>query len=175
MQVSKTTEILVGLFVASGLVALFFVAMQVSNLASLKASSDSYTVTARFANVGGLRVRAPVSVAGVKIGRVQRIDFDHKTFQAIVEMRIDPAYSSLPADTSASILTSGLLGEQYVGLSPGGAEETLKDGDELELTQSAMVLEQLISRFLFNKAEGGDAKAKSNTDGGSAAHSEAGG
>jgi phospholipid/cholesterol/gamma-HCH transport system substrate-binding protein len=159
MQVSRTTEILVGLFVALGLIALFFVAMQVSNLASLRAAQGSYTITARFANIGGLKVRAPVSVAGVKVGRVDRIGFDKKTFEAIVEMRIDPAYDTLPEDTSASILTAGLLGEQYVGLSPGGSEDTLKEGGEVELTQSAIVLEQVISRFLFSKAESGSEKS----------------
>jgi phospholipid/cholesterol/gamma-HCH transport system substrate-binding protein len=155
MHVSKTTEIWVGLFVAIGLVALFFVAIQVSNLGELRTAKDSYRVTARFENVGGLKVRAPVSVGGVTVGRVSDISFDNKTYEAVVEMRIDPAYNTLPVDTSASILTAGLLGEQYVGLAPGGSDERLKDGDELELTQSAIVLEQVISRFLFNKAESG--------------------
>ncbi|CAL1241726.1 outer membrane lipid asymmetry maintenance protein MlaD [Candidatus Methylocalor cossyra] len=154
MQASKTLELWVGLFVAIGLVALFFVAMQVSNLGELRAARGSYRITARFENIGSLKVRAPVSVAGVRVGRVSHIGFDNRTYEAIVEMRIDPAYDTLPADTSASILTAGLLGEQYIGLSPGGSEERLKDGDELELTQSAIVLEQVISRFLFNKAEG---------------------
>ena len=129
--------------------------MQVSNLAELRTAQDSYLLTARFENIGALKVRAPVSMAGVKVGRVSQIRFDHKTYQAIVEMRIDPAYNTLPEDTSASILTSGLLGEQYIGLSPGGSEDYLKDGDQLDLTQSAIILEQVISRFLFNKAESG--------------------
>lgn len=159
MRGSRAIEIWVGLFVAIGLVALFFVAMQVSNLGELRTTRGSYKVTARFENVGGLKVRAPVSIAGVTVGRVSRIAFDNQTFEAVVEMRIDPAYNSLPVDTSASILTAGLLGEQYVGLSPGSSEERLKDGDELDLTQSAIVLEQVISRFLFNKAgEGGAGK-----------------
>ena len=155
MQASRAIEIWVGLFVAISLVALFFVAMQVSNLAELRTAQGSYKVMARFENIGGLKVRAPVSVAGVVVGRVSHVGFDNKTYEAIVEMRIDPAYDTLPVDTSASILTAGLLGEQYIGLSPGGADEHLKDGDELELTQSAIILEQVISRFLFSKAEGG--------------------
>lgn len=154
MQASKTVEIWVGIFVAIGLVALFFVAMEVSNLAELRTTKGSFKVIARFENVGGLKVRAPVSVAGVTIGRVSAISFDNQTYEAVVEMRIDPSYDTLPVDTSASILTAGLLGEQYVGLSPGGSDDRLKDGDEIELTQSAIVLEQVISRFLFNKAEG---------------------
>jgi phospholipid/cholesterol/gamma-HCH transport system substrate-binding protein len=155
MQASRATEIWVGVFVAISLVALFFVAMQVSNLAELRTAQGSYLVTARFENIGGLKPRAPVSMAGVTVGRVSHIGFDNRTYEAIVEMRIDPAYDTLPADTSASILTAGLLGEQYIGLSPGGADEYLKDGDEVELTQSAIILEQVISRFLFSKAEGG--------------------
>lgn len=166
MQSSKAIEIWVGLFVAAGLIALFFLAMQVSNLAELKSNGDSYRIVARFENIGSLRVRAPVSVAGVTVGRVSAISFDNQTYEAVVEMRIDPKYDTLPIDTSASILTAGLLGEQYIGLSPGGAEEHLADGDEIELTQSAIVLEQVISRFLFNKAEGGGDKGSGSNDGG---------
>jgi phospholipid/cholesterol/gamma-HCH transport system substrate-binding protein len=159
MQSSKAIEIWVGLFVAAGLIALFFLAMQVSNLAELNSNGNSYKIVARFENIGSLRVRAPVSVAGVTIGRVSSISFDNQTYEAVVEMRIDPKYDTLPVDTSASILTAGLLGEQYIGLMPGGAEDHLTDGDEIELTQSAIVLEQVISRFLFNKAEGGGASS----------------
>lgn len=155
MQASRTVEIWVGVFVALGLLGLFFVAMQVSNLGEFRTAQGSYIVKARFGNIGGLRVRAPVSMAGVTVGRVERIGFDNQRYEAVVTMRIDPAYQTLPEDTSASILTAGLLGEQYVGLAAGGSEDFLKDGDEIELTQSAMVLEQLISRFLFNKAEEG--------------------
>ena len=155
MQASRAVEIWVGLFVALGLIALFFVAMQVSNLGEFRTAKGSYLVKAHFNNIGGLRVRAPVSMAGVTVGRVEHIGFDDQRYEAVVDMRIDPAFKTLPEDTSASILTAGLLGEQYVGLSAGGSDEYLKDGDEIELTQSAMVLEQLISRFLFNKAEEG--------------------
>jgi phospholipid/cholesterol/gamma-HCH transport system substrate-binding protein len=148
MQHTKTLDTMVGLFVASGIVALFFLAMQVSNLSTF-VSDESYVITARFENSGGLKVRAPVSIGGVRIGQVSGIDLDNTTFQSVVKMRIDKRYDSLPEDTSASILTSGLLGEQYVGLDAGGSEEHLKNGSELEITQSALVLEQLIGRFLF--------------------------
>ncbi|MGX2040943.1 outer membrane lipid asymmetry maintenance protein MlaD [Methylocaldum sp. MU1018] len=169
MQASKAVEIWVGLFVAAGLIALFFLAMQVSNLAELKSDDDSYKIVARFENIGSLRVRAPVSMAGVRVGRVNAISFDNQTYEAVVEMRIEPEYNTLPIDTSASILTAGLLGEQYIGLTPGGSDEHLANGDEIELTQSAIVLEQVISRFLFNKAEGGGDNKSGGEGGGSAA------
>jgi phospholipid/cholesterol/gamma-HCH transport system substrate-binding protein len=165
MRSARVIETWVGIFVAIALIALFFLAMQVSNLGELRVARGSYSVTARFENIGGLKVRSPVSMAGVTVGRVSRIGFDGKTYEAVVEMRIDPAYKTLPVDTSASILTAGLLGEQYIGLTPGGSDEVLKDGDELELTQSAMVLEQLISRFLFNKAESGGSEKKGDGEG----------
>lgn len=160
MQVTRTTEIWVGAFVALGLVALFFVSMQVSNLGDFKSSRGSYVLKAHFGNVGGLKVRAPVSMAGVTLGRVEKITFDASRYEALVEMRIDPSYKQLPEDTSASILTAGLLGEQYIGLSAGGSDDFLKDGDEIELTQSAVILEQLISKLMFNKAEEGKAETK---------------
>jgi phospholipid/cholesterol/gamma-HCH transport system substrate-binding protein len=163
MQVTRTTEIWVGAFVALGLVALFFVSMQVSNLGDFKSSRGSYVLKAHFGNVGGLKVRAPVSMAGVTLGRVEKITFDASRYEALVEMRIDPAFKQLPEDTSASILTAGLLGEQYIGLSAGGSDDFLKDGDEIELTQSAVILEQLISKLMFNKAEEGKTEAKKST------------
>ena len=153
MQQSKTIATMVGLFVTAGLIALFFLAMQVSNLSSFQ-SSGSYIIKARFENVGGLKVRSPVTVAGVRIGRVKVITFDKEAYEAIVDMSIESHYDTLPTDTSASIFTSGLLGEQYIGLEPGGDEEFLGEGDFLELTQSALVLEEMIGRFLFKKAEG---------------------
>lgn len=153
MQQSRAMETWVGVFVAMGFVSLFFLAMQVSNLAVVKPDAKSYRVTARFQNIGGLKARATVSMAGVRVGRVSRIRFDKESYEAVVDMLIDPEYDTVPTDTTANILTQGLLGEQYVGLSPGAAEEFLKDGDQIELTQSALILEEVISRFLFNKAE----------------------
>ena len=149
MHISRSIQILVGLFVAIGLVAMFFLSMQVSNLSSIS-GEDGYKIKGYFENIGSLKVRAPVLMAGVNIGRVSAINFDSESFEAVVTMTIDAKYNQLPEDTSASILTAGLLGEQYVGLSAGGEEEPLKEGSKLELTQSALVLEQIIGQFLFN-------------------------
>jgi len=152
---SKTVEVGVGLFVALGLAALLMLAMKVSNLAELTAP-DGYQVTARFDNIGGLKVRAPVTMAGVRIGRVTEIRFDDNTYEAVVSFSVNPLYVRIPMDTSASIFTAGLLGEQYIGLEAGGDEEFLTGGGEITLTQSAIVLEQVIGQFLYNKAaEGG--------------------
>ncbi|HLP31806.1 MAG TPA: outer membrane lipid asymmetry maintenance protein MlaD [Geothrix sp.] len=154
----RTVEIWVGVFVAAGLAALFMLAMRVSNL-SAGLESGGYTVTAKFQNASGLKVRSAVTMAGVTIGRVNQIAFDPKSFEAVVVMNIDKRYDNLPEDTSASILTAGLLGEKYVGLEPGGSDQPLKEGSRIELTQSSLVLENLIGQFLFNKAqEGGSTK-----------------
>ncbi len=150
----RLSEILVGVFMALGFVALFFLAMRVSNL-STATSGEGYTLTAKFDNIGSLRVRSPVSMAGVTLGRVEAIDFDQETFQAVVKLRIDDRYDAIPDDTFANIYTAGLLGEQYIGLDPGGSSETLQDGDRIEFTQSALVLEQMIGQFLLSKAEEG--------------------
>ena len=152
MMNTRLVEIAVGAFMAAGLVALFFLAMQVSNLASIS-NGEGYEVTARFSNIGGLKVRSPVSMAGVRIGRVVGIDYDQKSFEALVTMRIDSAYNQIPEDTIAKIYTSGLLGEQYIGLDPGGSLENLQQGSEIMMTQSALVLEEIIGQFLFSKAE----------------------
>jgi phospholipid/cholesterol/gamma-HCH transport system substrate-binding protein len=155
---NRYIQIAVGVFVAMGLAALFMLAMKVSNLSTLS-SGEGYTLKARFDNIGGLKVRSPVSVAGVRIGRVASISFDQETYEALVTMQIEPQVNKLPKDTSASILTAGLLGEQYVGLEPGGDDTYLKNGDEIKLTQSALVLEKLIGQFMYNKAqEGGGGK-----------------
>ena len=151
---TRAVEIAVGLFVAAGMAALFVLAMKVSNLSSLN-NDAGYTISAQFANIGGLTVRAPVKMAGVKVGRVTQIGFDPHTYQAVVTMRISPQYDVLPTDTSASVLTAGLLGEQYIGLEPGAEEAFLKDGGEIKLTQSALVLEQIVGQFLFSKAAEG--------------------
>ena len=151
---SKTVEIGVGVFVALGLAALLMLAMKVSNLAELTAPGG-YQVTARFDNIGGLKVRAPVTMAGVRMGRVTDIDFDDNSYEAVVRFSVNPRYVRIPIDTSASIYTAGLLGEQYIGLDAGGDDAFLTDGGEIMLTQSAIVLEQVIGQFLYNKAADG--------------------
>ena len=152
MQHTTTQDTFVGLFVASGIVGLFFLAMQVSNLSSFT-EHDGYTITARFQNSGGLKVKSPVSAAGVKIGRVSAIRFDAKTYESVVQLTIDSQYSTLPSDSSASVYTSGLLGEQYVNLDGGGSAEFLKNGSEIEITNSAIILEKALGQFLFKSAE----------------------
>jgi phospholipid/cholesterol/gamma-HCH transport system substrate-binding protein len=143
----KTVEIGVGLFVVAGLLALAVLAFRVGNLTGADVV-DGYRVEARFANIGSLKVRSPVTVAGVRVGRVSEIRFDPDSFQALVVMNIDGRYKNFSTDTGASILTSGLLGEQYIELEPGGAEEVLTEGSRIKVTQSAMVLEKLIGRVL---------------------------
>jgi len=148
---TRTIEILVGLFVAAAMAALFMLAMQVSNLTSY-GNDDGYELRARFDNVGGLKLRSPVNAGGVRVGKVAAISYDNKRYEAVVTMKIDPQYH-FPEDTSASILTAGLLGEQYVGLVPGAEEAYLQPGDLIELTQPALVLEQVIGQFLYSKAK----------------------
>jgi len=152
MQHTSTQDTLVGLFVASGIVGLFFLALQVSNLSSF-VERDSYTITARFENSGGLKVKSSVSAAGVKIGQVKAIYFDPKTYESVVEMAIDAQFKELPDDTTASIFTAGLLGEQYVSLVAGGSGEYLQDGSAIEITQSAIILEKVLGQYLFKSAE----------------------
>ena len=153
----KGIETLVGLFVLLGILALTFIALKAANLASF-GQRDGYVLQARFDNIGGLKKRAPVKSAGVVVGRVADIRFDNKKFAAEVTMNIGEGYQ-FPRDTTASILTSGLLGEQYIGLEGGGDEKMLQNGEAVKLTQSAVVLEKLIGQFLYNKAsEGGASK-----------------
>ncbi|MDN5871070.1 MAG: outer membrane lipid asymmetry maintenance protein MlaD [Nitrococcus sp.] len=154
MQNSRLLEIGVGLFVIAGLLALLVLALKVSNIAAFQQASG-YNVIAKFQNIGGLKVSAPVTLAGVQVGRVADISVDQQTFEARVVLTIADKYANLPQDTSASIYTAGLLGQQYIGLQPGGMMETLQPGDQLMLTQSAIVLEQLIGQFLYSKAAGG--------------------
>lgn len=153
MRNTRLIETAVGLFVLAGLAALFTLAMQVSNISAFQ-RTEGYTVIGHFQNIGGLKAKAPVTMAGVPVGRVASIELDGDTFEARVVMSIRRDYDNLPMDTSASIRTSGLLGEQYVGLSPGGMPQMLQDGDELMLTQSALVLEDLISQFIYGQASG---------------------
>lgn len=150
---SKQAEILVGLFVAAGLAALFMLAMKVSNLGDFT-DEKGYQVTANFQNIGGLKPRSPVSMAGVRVGRVAEIKLDPETYDAVVTLNIYPQYDNIPLDTSASIFTAGLLGEQYIGLQAGADDFYLADGDEIMLTQPAVVLEQIIGQFLYSTAEG---------------------
>jgi phospholipid/cholesterol/gamma-HCH transport system substrate-binding protein len=159
MTMKKTVlDFWVGLFVLLGLIAVLFLALKVGNMSSLSFQA-TYPVKLKFDNIGGLKVRAPVKSAGVVVGRVTSIGFDTNTYQALVTIDIDKQYP-FPKDTSAKILTSGLLGEQYIGLEPGGDTEMLKAGDTISMTQSAIVLENLIGQFLYSKAaDAGGAKA----------------
>jgi phospholipid/cholesterol/gamma-HCH transport system substrate-binding protein len=154
----KSLDLWVGLFVLLGVAALFFLAMKAGNLSSLS-FDKTYPVITRFDNIGGLKPRAPVKSAGVVVGRVAAINFDDKTYQATVTLELEQKYK-FPKDTSAKILTSGLLGEQYIGLEPGGDTQNLAAGDRITMTQSAIVLENLISQFLFSKASEGKDEQK---------------
>jgi len=154
----KSLELWVGLFVAAGILALAMLAFKVGNLTSADVM-NSYKVSGLFDNVGGLKVKAAVTMAGVRIGRVSAIAFDNKTYQALVTMDIDGRYQNIPKDSSAAILTSGLLGDQYIGIEPGGEEASLKNGDRFLRTQSALLLEKLVGQVIFNKA-GESAPAK---------------
>lgn len=145
-----TMDLWVGLFVIIGIAALMVLSLKVGNL-NVYNPSQSYAITGNFENIGGLKVRAPVKGAGVVVGRVTDIQFSTQTYDAVVTMSLDSRFT-FPKDTFASILTSGLLGEQYIGLAAGGDEVMLKDGDKVMKTNSAMVLEELIGRFLFDKA-----------------------
>lgn len=170
MQSSKI-DVWVGLFVVLGAVALVFLALKAGNLATFSTEAG-YEVTAKFDNIGGLKTRAPVKSAGVVVGRVGDIRFDDKSFQALVALDLDKRYE-FPKDTSAKILTAGLLGEQYVGLDPGGDTNNLKQGDVITQTQSAVVLENIISQFLYSKAA--DAGSSSGPAGGASAAAPAAG
>jgi phospholipid/cholesterol/gamma-HCH transport system substrate-binding protein len=151
MNNRKSLELWVGLFVAAGIFALAMLAFKVGNLTSADVV-DGYKVTGHFDNVGGLKVKAAVTMAGVRIGRVSSITFDSNKYQAVVSMNIDGRYKNIPKDSSASILTSGLLGDQYIGIEPGGDDVSLGNGDEFMRTQSALLLEKLVGQVIFNKA-----------------------
>jgi phospholipid/cholesterol/gamma-HCH transport system substrate-binding protein len=152
----STIDLWVGIFVAIGIAAVIFLSLRVGNLLTAT-NAPGYHVQAAFDNIGGLKLRAPVKAAGVVVGRVDRIQLDPKTYQAVVSMRIDQGYQ-FSRDTIASILTSGLLGEVYVGLDSGGDTESLVDGARIAKTQSAVVLEKLIGQFMFDRAAAGSPK-----------------
>jgi phospholipid/cholesterol/gamma-HCH transport system substrate-binding protein len=146
-----TLDLWVGIFVVAGLGALLFLALKVGNMSGFD-SGKAYTISATFENIGGLKPRAPIKSAGVVVGRVTDISFDNESYEALVSMKLDQRFS-FPRDTSAAIMTSGLLGEQYIALEAGGDEKMLAEGDRLKLTQGAVVLENLIGQFLYNKAD----------------------
>jgi phospholipid/cholesterol/gamma-HCH transport system substrate-binding protein len=151
MHTTRKIEILVGIFVAIGFGALFMLAMQVSNLGAFT-SEGGYRLSAYFENIGGLKVRAPVTVSGVRVGRVSEVIYDTGKYSAKVTMDIDQNYEVFPVDSQASIYTAGLLGEQYIALEPGAEEEVLTEGGEIQFTQSALVLEELVGQLLVNMA-----------------------
>ena len=147
----KSIEIGVGLFVALGALAMVFLALKAANLGSFAGGGDTYSLQARFDNIGGLKPRAPVRSAGVNVGRVSSIALDPRTYQGVVTLEISKGIE-FPRDSSAKILTSGLLGDQYIGIEPGAEEKNFAAGEQIKQTQSAVVLENLIGQFLFNKA-----------------------
>ncbi len=149
---TRNIEIIVGAFVVLAVISMVMLSLKVSNLASYGGDSHSYEITAQFENIGGLKERSPVSAGGVRVGKVSAITYNNQEFTAVVTMQVEGDYQ-FPLDTSASILTAGLLGEQYVGLDPGGDEEFLAEGGEIDITQSALVLEQVIGQFLYSKAQ----------------------
>lgn len=146
----RTLDLWVGVFAAAGIAALLGLAMKVGNLTA-SSIGETYTVKAAFENIGGLKPRAPVKSAGVVVGRVDQIQFDTTRYEALVTLKLDKRYA-FPKDTFANIYTAGLLGEQYIGLEAGGDEKVLNEGDEITQTQDAVVLEKMISQFLYNKA-----------------------
>lgn len=152
MQNNRKLEFFVGVFLILGFAAALFMALQSANLGSFSFGHKTYMIEAEFDNIGGLKPRSAVKSAGVVVGRVKSIAFDAETFRARVRMEMDARYP-FPADTSAKILTAGLLGEQYIGLEPGADEANLEEGSAIRRTQSAVVLENLISQFLYSKAE----------------------
>jgi phospholipid/cholesterol/gamma-HCH transport system substrate-binding protein len=151
MRQTRAIEIGTGLFVLLGFAALFFLVTQITSR-EFGLGEGGYRLTATFDQVGGLKPGAPVSMSGVTIGRVEAISYDFSVYRALVTLRIEPKFDKIPDDSDASILTAGLLGGQYVGIGPGGSETFFKQGDRIQFTQSAIVLENLISKFLFSKA-----------------------
>jgi phospholipid/cholesterol/gamma-HCH transport system substrate-binding protein len=161
MRQTRAIEIGTGLFVLFGIASLLFMVTQIT-AERVGVQRVGYLLTAKFDNIGGLKVGAPVSMAGVTVGRVISIEFDSSDYRALARLRIDPQFNRIPNDSDAAIFTQGLLGNQYIGMTAGGSETFYKEGDQIELTQSALVLENLISKFLVNFAEG---KSKSSEEG----------
>jgi phospholipid/cholesterol/gamma-HCH transport system substrate-binding protein len=155
MRPNYKVELASGVFLALGVAALMWLAIKATNYGQ-EIGDEAYFISARFTNVADLKNRAPVKIGGVTVGLVESIALDPVMFEAVVRMRIDKRFDEIPADTSAAILTSGVLGDRYVGLEPGGDPDVLVDGDELIVTQSAVVLEQLVGKFLFNTGDGSD-------------------
>ena len=153
MRANYKVEVASGIFILLGILALIWLATKATDYGQ-EIGQEAYFISAGFTNIGDLKQRAPVKVGGVTVGLVEDIELDPASFEAVVTMRIDQRFNELPTDTSAAILTSGVLGDRYVGLEPGGSPEVLEDGDMLFITQSAVVLEQLVGKYLFN-AEGG--------------------
>lgn len=153
MRANYKVELTSGIFLLVGMAALLWLATEATDY-KMQVGKDTYRVTARFSNVADLKNRAPVKIGGVTVGLVDRITLDPVEFDAVVEMKIDRRFSEIPNDSSASILTSGVLGDRYIGLEPGGSMESLADGDQIFVTQSAVVLENLISKYLFNADKG---------------------
>ena len=155
MRANYKVELASGIFLLLGIAAMIWLATKATNYGQ-EIGEDAYIISARFTNVAELKDRAPVKIGGVMVGKIDTIALDPITFEAVVTMRIDKRFNEIPIDTSASILTSGVLGDRYIGLEPGGALEVLQDGDELFITQSAVVLEQLVSKYLFNTKKSSD-------------------
>jgi phospholipid/cholesterol/gamma-HCH transport system substrate-binding protein len=149
MSTKNSIEFMAGLFLLLGIAALVVLAMAATDAGS-SLRSGSYNLSARFANIGDLKLRAPVTIGGVTVGSVEAVELDPVSFEALVSMKINKDFSQIPDDTSASILTSGILGDQYIGLEPGGSLDFLQEGDEILITQPALVIEQLIGKYLFN-------------------------
>jgi phospholipid/cholesterol/gamma-HCH transport system substrate-binding protein len=149
MRPNYKVELASGIFLFLGIAALIWLAMRATDYGQ-DIGKDTYTISARFTNVGDLRDRAPVKIGGVTVGMVESIELDPVTFEAVVSMSVTAKFNEIPSDTGASVLTSGVLGDRYIGLEPGGAPDMLQDGDELFITQSALILEQAIGKYLFN-------------------------
>ena len=149
MNAKNSVEFMAGLFLLLGIAALVVLATAATD-AGTSLRSGSYNITASFTNIGDLKLRAPVTIGGVTVGSVEAIELDPESYEARVSMKVNSVFNELPDDSSASILTSGILGDQYIGLEPGGSPDYLLDGDEILITQPALVIEQLIGKYLFN-------------------------